>query len=273
MVLTLFIQTYATQVQEMVKKNGQTPENFRPSHNMKPQEENDSNLHQLHNILSVGSGGTMLHELGKVAPISLDILSYAASFRGSQSASPSSPLAAPVNNGNPPQRSTETDNGAEDKKSNGFNTTNDVATSASLMSNNPTSSSRTPAPIPAPIPTPVIGPISNTRYSLPSGYPLINDPTKAHMFPTVTNQMPNMTQVFENGSRPSQLGLSNNVPYIPGGRNSISHNIALANPDQLESSFLALNDEFWVDLLRSDQDKINFSNNISSQTNDELFYM
>ncbi|KAL6453786.1 WAR1 Transcriptional regulator WAR1 [Candida maltosa Xu316] len=54
-------------------------------------------------------------------------------------------------------------------------------------------------------------------------------------------------------------------------------NVNLANPDQLENSYMVLNDEFWSNLLSTDSttDRINFTNNNfnGSSINDEVFFM
>lgn len=238
LVLTLFIQTYATQVQALLKKNGETPDNFRPSFSKREQSE----LSRLSELYRANQGGGLItHELGRPHPpqVPLDILSYAASFRGSVSnGSPSSTTKSPRND------------------SSYYNSTNgtthvDSATSeyASKLD-------------------------TASKYKLPimSAYPLRTENSNTSDRPLPLPPL--------NGRKLSYLGslLNPKLNTLGAKKNNESslqqpprHN--LADADQLESSYLALNDEFWADLLKSDQDKVNFTNNVYTQANDELFFL
>ncbi|KAL7665577.1 Zn(2)-C6 fungal-type domain-containing protein [[Candida] zeylanoides] len=240
LVLTLFIQTYATQVQALLKKNGETPDNFRPSFSKREQSE----LSRLSELYRANQGGGLItHESGRPHPpqVPLDILSYAASFRGSVSnGSPSSTNKSPRND------------------SSNYNNTNGTTHVDSATSEYASKSDTVPK-----YKSPIIG-----------AYPLRTENGN-----TASSDAPLPLPPL-NGRKPSYLGSllnpksntlgakKNNDPSL---QQPPRHN--LADADQLESSYLALNDEFWADLLRTDQDKVNFTNNVYSQANDELFFL
>ena len=74
-------------------------------------------------------------------------------------------------------------------------------------------------------------------------------------------------------SLPTQMGAKypmNNMANPSRNNSMISDTL----PEQLENLYLALNDEFWTDLLSQDSDKVNFSNNFNPGTGlEEVFFM
>lgn len=98
--------------------------------------------------------------------------------------------------------------------------------------------------------------------------------TQTQQQPPINSFNPSMPVANDNNT----LNNRNNIAFPDiNDVNNNSNQLAkhLANPDQLESSYLALNDEFWVNLLSTDSDKINFTNanNTNNFGNDEVFYM
>ena len=267
LVLSLFTQTYATQVQELLMNstNGETPENFKTPLNKADQTEVSKIFDQM------PRGGVLTNELGKyfAQHIPLDVLSYAASVRSSSSNN--SPASSPGNN-YPVSQARQT-NGHAPSTNGEFNVDSLRQDSNSLPS--------TTTPVP---------PARGASRTYPSNsLPPINGHRQKH-FGSILN--PNY-QVLSNNS------IGNNEMYGNGVQQNQQPQVQqqqqqqqqaqhhpqphqqqpqqqqqfqnLANADQLESSYLALNDEFWSDiLLRTDSDKINFG---SGMNNPELFFL
>jgi hypothetical protein len=82
LVVQLFIQTYATQVQELLRKNGQTPQNLRPYPNT-DQDCEDMNklLHLFSHEKDAGQCNSSTDSGSGQSAVPLDLLSYAASYR------------------------------------------------------------------------------------------------------------------------------------------------------------------------------------------------
>ncbi|CAK7908755.1 transcriptional regulator War1p [[Candida] anglica] len=282
LVISLFIQTYATQVQELLRKNGQTPDNFRaPLLNKKERSE----MERLNDMYATNrGGGVMTHDSGKPFPphVPLDILSYAASFRNANSGnSPtSSGLPPPSPRGdlsrtpnppkipspsflrfnsygeerNAPSQPTQLSGDVIAANKNTTDNQNDgmVATQASLSGNNGTPDLKR----------------NSVTFNRPSD--TLDFPVGNNIPMESNNPMPAPSTGRYLGSI---LNPNSNFPAPVAGTPSMepNHKVNLANADQLESSYLALNDEFWVDLLSSDKDRINFSNNINSQITESFF--
>lgn len=288
LVLQLFIQTYATQVQELLRKNGETPQNLKPT----PKKE----LHEMDRLSNIFRAH---HQAGQKSIINddanqydsnvpLDILSYAASYRRDSKDSNMRGRSSP---------SAHATNGLEDSKAK-LNTPQSYAPTPSAL---PLTSSASVGAISIPPlrasetlqPSNLshlhrsssLGIINNSSLPIPSnGHALppmfgTNGNPNAGMTPPLLssvvapstkhqNQLHQQTSLLQLGQLPSQF----RQPSI--GLNKQAYN-NLANPDQLENSYMALNDEFWSDLLSTESDRINFSNNNynSAQVNDELFFM
>ncbi|CUM66107.1 uncharacterized protein PRCAT00003762001 [Priceomyces carsonii] len=184
LVLHLFIQTYATQVQELIHKHGETPQNFKPTRR------EISEMDQLNEL--------MLNIDKKDPTNALGSNTSAAESRGDLSGE--TPRAHDISQ--PPDES-----------------------------------------------------FHRTSLSIPN---------------MVSNQM--QPPQFRSGISPS---------FVNGDGQSFDNNMNVLNPpydianaDQLENSFLALNDEFWVNLLSTDSEKLNFSNNNEGKTaSEEVFFM
>lgn len=213
LVIQLFIQTYTTQVQELLRKNGATPQNLRP-HAFSKQELSEMNkLSQLYNKDRDMGNNVLTNENGKVgASQSLDMLSYAAGMHLEKELLPVAQMTGAV-------------------------------------------------PVPPPI--------------LPQA-PMQRAATMSHPInhPPPTSAALNRAQTLNYA--PTQLPLSQLPQSFFRGvaGQQTRHNSMLSDtlPEQLENSYLALNDEFWADLLSQDSDKVNFSSNIGGGANEEVFF-
>ncbi|EGW34766.1 uncharacterized protein SPAPADRAFT_145213 [Spathaspora passalidarum NRRL Y-27907] len=80
LVLQLFIQTYATEVQDLLRKSGETPQNFKPNENEINEMEKLVSMYQSH--AKANRKSLLTDEPERVgSSVPLDILSYAASVR------------------------------------------------------------------------------------------------------------------------------------------------------------------------------------------------
>ncbi|CAD1810352.1 hypothetical protein FOB58_002337 [Candida parapsilosis] len=295
LVLQLFIQTYATQVNDLLRKNGETPQNFKPT------ERDTIELKRVASNFEESRGRQALMR-DEVHSVPLDILSYAASYR---------------REGNPGQ-SQRPRTVSESKEKVGTSTTfapQPIGSQVQFTSAGNTPINQVTSPPPSSVPfqpqqppplqpsqqiqqqsllqhaqngdvmsTPAVGPVAT---SLTNTF----DPSSQHTGLTPGNfdyrqfRIPSL-------SNPSGVGNTNhNTGHNTGhnaGHNSFSNNGSnhnnnhqffnpnLANPDQLENSYSVLNDEFWSNLLSTDSaDRINFSSNNTNwnQMNDEVFFM
>ncbi|RCK56555.1 Transcriptional regulator WAR1 [Candida viswanathii] len=246
LVLQLFIQTYATQVLELLRKNGSTPQNFRP---------NDSEVRQLRALAKEyndvrDSRNPLVSDSRDSEP--LDVLSYAASFRRDNNFNGGAGNTASMfNNGSPGLQKSASDDGNR-KRSVHYPNFGSVGNSPN-----------TPAS------TPMAGTLMNGQQQQQQSQQLPQQPPQGR--PTAPyHQFGDVVQPggFQN---PEYRNLR-----LPSISNSVHVN-NLANPDQLENSYLVLNDEFWSNLLSNDSttDRINFtSNNFNGNLiNDEVFFM
>ncbi|CAH2351094.1 transcriptional regulator War1p [[Candida] railenensis] len=278
LVLSLFTQTYATQVQELLMNstNGETPENFRPSLSKPDQTEVSKIFDQM------PKGGVLTNESGKyfAQHIPLDVLSYAASVRSSSSNN--SPASSPGNI-YPSSQARQTNSHAS-------------STNGELKPSNVDSSRRDSNPIP--VNTASLSPAHGSTRSYPSNsLPPINGHRPKHfgsilnpnyqvssnngngnheMYGGVAQQDSQLSQVQQQQQPQQQQQQQQHHHHHPQQQQQPQPQPQqqfqnLANADQLESSYLALNDEFWSDiLLRTDSDKINFG---SGMNNPELFFL
>lgn len=252
LVLQLFIQTYATQVLELLSKNGNTPQNF------KPDESETQQLRALareYNDIRKVSKVSLVSDTRSAEP--LDVLSYAATFRRENNDKPSA-VAGSL------------------RKS--FSE-NDQAIKTSSQCGQFVSANNTPVPqvINSPPILQTNVPVlhqsqsiinGNNRNSAPLAFNNITTPS-LHQFGDVLPPSSMPQPDYRQFRLPS---ISNTVHYSSNPR----LNANLANPDQLENSYQVLNDEFWSNLLSTDStDRINFtSNNFNGNTgNDEVFFM
>jgi hypothetical protein len=246
LVLQLFIQTYATQVLELLRKNGSTPQNFKP---------NDSEVRQLRALAKEyndvrDTRNPLVSDSRDSEP--LDVLSYAASFRRDNNLNGGAANTASMfNNESPGLQKSASDDGNR-KRSVHYPNFGSVGNSPN-----------TPAS------TPMAGTLMNGQQQQQQSQQLPQQPPQGR--PTAPyHQFGDVVQPggFQN---PEYRNLR-----LPSISNSVHVN-NLANPDQLENSYLVLNDEFWSNLLSNDSttDRINFtSNNFNGNLiNDEVFFM
>ena len=337
LVMQLFIQTYATQAIELLRRSNDTPRNF-PS--MKGDMSDVDKLARMFIPRPYGNKPTSSEEEEVLnSPIPLDILSYAATFRreGSLGFNPeeSSDLTVSGAINRPasvPQPSIERVRKENDDPITGAPSPGGVG---------PTSPRPSKIPMPKHIPIlgvngrggpfpPNIGMNGNDgsfppaspngfqpnliggnvsgSFSGPSGIPFPSRPSQSYpsiqahaqhaqhpqQFPPFTQfqgqpmpQRQGLVQLHQGGPRfapPLQALSPHNQSFdaqqFQGTANASINNLKgvnsnLANADQLENSYWALNDEFWVDLLCTESDRLNFSSNNhnNSQINEEVFFM
>ncbi|RLV93087.1 Transcriptional regulator WAR1 [Spathaspora sp. JA1] len=283
LVLQLFIQTYATEVQDLLRKSGETPQNFKP--NEQELNEMEKLVSQYQSHVRTNRKSLLNDEPERVgSSVPLDILSYAASVRRDSSS------------------------GGKDKRSNseaGASQRENIAPMFNSADNTPIVSESPAPPQLQPIytqqqqesdirtndgtkysPTTKISPahysfrgINSSITGLNSGLnPLFNSQQQQ----LSQTMIPEQIQQSDISRLPSISAATTLDPTMSGSTNmagkphslSFSHNL-LAHPDHLESSYMTLNDEFWADLLSTDADRLNFSNNNANtaQLNDEVFFM
>ncbi|KAI5956637.1 cnxG [Candida margitis] len=283
LVLQLFIQTYATQVNDLLRKNGETPQNFKPTQRDAVELKRvASNFEE-----SRGRQGLMRDEVHSVP---LEILSYAASYR---------------REGNPGQRP-RTVSESKDKTKNATTfSPQPIGSQVPFTSAGNTPVNQVTSPPPSSIPfqpqqPPVLQPSQQLQQQqapllqqTPNGDSGLTppsvvapatastfDPTMQHTGLTPGNfdyrqfRIPSLSNPAGVGNTGHNL-FNNNGNGNNGNNNNIP-NPHLANPDQLENSYSVLNDEFWSNLLSTDStDRINFSSNNTNwnQMNDEVFFM
>lgn len=251
LVLQLFIQTYATQVLELLSKNGNTPQNF------KPDESETQQLRALareYNDIRKVSKVSLVSDTRSAEP--LDVLSYAATFRRDNNDKNNTP-------GSPRKSFSE----------------NDQTIKTPSQYGQFASANNTPAPQVINSP-----PITQTNVHIPQQSRSITNGnnrngTQLSFTNTTTPSLHQFGDVVPPSSMPQPdyrqfrlPSISNTVHYSSNPR----LNANLANPDQLENSYQVLNDEFWSNLLSTDStDRINFtSNNFNGNIgNDEVFFM
>lgn len=278
LVLQLFIQTYATQVNDLLRKNGETPQNFKPT---------NQDAVELKRVASnfEDSRGKLALMRDELHSVPLDILSYAASYR---------------REGNPGERPRTVSESKEDVGTSTTFAPQPVGSQVPFTSAGNTPINPVTSPPPSSIPFQPQQPqtlqpsqqiqqqsllqhTSNGESGLasavgPAATSLTNiyDPATQHTGLTPGN--------FD--YRQFKIPLLSNLSGIDhaasntfnnnGNNNHQIFNPNLANPDQLENSYLVLNDEFWSNLLSTDStDRINFcSNNTNwNQMKDEVFFM
>lgn len=212
LVLQLFIQTYTSQVQELLRKNGATPQNLKPQLYSRTELSEMSRLGQLYTSGKEIENNVLTNENGQVGNQPLEILLYAAGVQRDKELQPPPP---------PPQQRTQ----------------------------------QQQQPLPAPrVPTAGSSSIPPALASNPAMMARANAINAANSLPT---QM---------GAKYPMNNMAN-----PSRNNSM---ISDTLPEQLENLYLALNDEFWTDLLSQDSDKVNFSNNFNPGTGlEEVFFM
>ncbi|KAK6466014.1 transcription factor activity protein [Scheffersomyces coipomensis] len=224
LVLQLFIQTYATQVQELIKKNGETPQNFKPIVMPKKVLNTLDKLTAFYRAHHGNAPNTLINDDIVNSNPPIDVFGYGSTFR----------------------RDNKTSN---IRKSQADNSTDRRASS---VGGSPRSDKSTNIPI-----------IPRNQAGVQS-------------FPSMYNQIDNNGNNNNLMAPPFQTNNVNQMSYRQPSLSGAFPNVAnLANADQLENSFLALNEEFWVDLLSSESDRIYFSNNNhnNGQSNDEVFFM
>ncbi|KAI5961271.1 WAR1 [Candida pseudojiufengensis] len=323
LVLQLFIQTYATQIHDLLRKNGETPQNFKPTNTTNAQivqkfDETISNQNENGN--------------GTPQPVPLDILSYAASYRREgpmdeqlqNQQQQSQQQNQKIQKQNQQQRTSSETNDKQSKftpqylpfTSAGNTPINQINSppqpQLSQVQSNPIQFAVQPPPQfqgqqfqPEQQPQPQqqqqqqqqhlqpTHPINQTtsyqpqqnfqrngNYGSPSKNLLNTYDVSTGLTPLQYREfrLPSITSVT-NQNNPTNTNTTTNVNTNNNNNdnNNLRFDSNLANQDQLENSYMVLNDEFWSNLLSTDSsDKINFtsSNNINgNQFNDEVFFM
>ncbi|ODV69492.1 hypothetical protein HYPBUDRAFT_151237 [Hyphopichia burtonii NRRL Y-1933] len=302
LVLQLFVQTYATQVQDLLQKNGETPENLVPTNVYRVPKRDLEKLSDLYNRSHVG--GLLTTESGKqyASQISLDLLSYAASVRRDGKSEPPSHLPKQV--GSPlriandiqPQdsneRSTNKQYHVTNNSSSGDQRTLDDTTyfpNPKLKNRNTkiqglytSGSNLDPSLSTLRYSTPPSGLTTNQNVDLintnsPTAFNNSNQlnanpPSFQHRGDVNGASSFNPVNSFNMPNPNPNLQFNGDIP-IQDSSNPLAKHIA--NPDQLENSYLALNDEFWSDLLNADSNKLNFNNKSAgdNMNSEEFFFM
>ncbi|KAG7661413.1 WAR1 [[Candida] subhashii] len=265
LVLQLFIQTYAAQVQDLLKKNnGDTPQNLRPLES--------SDRHSHHHKQTKNSSLAASDDAEKYS-IPLDILSYAASVRReSKNAQKRSNSETGMKEFVPPPTFASAGN-----------------TPVTGLPPPPQSQSMSTQQSPSQQARQVAVRVTDQQQQQPQ-------PPNGQFNPPMQQHHPQQTQHMShlsfNGTTPQftpppAMHFTNEMYRLPSIPGSVSNgpiggvpmgrfNPNLAQPDHLESSYMHLNDEFWADLLSTDDatDGINFSNNNTNigQLRDEVFF-
>ncbi|KAK6456148.1 transcription factor activity protein [Scheffersomyces xylosifermentans] len=280
LVLQLFIQTYATQIQDLLRKNGETPQNLKPPIITKREINEMDRLNSIFRAHhEAGQKSLINDDAGRyTSNVPLDILSYAASYRRD----------GKDTNGKYPSKSSSSEN-ADVGIGNGAGRVSQPNTpqthveneiTAHTINNDPNNDAN----------------ISNLRFG--EQHNIQNN--SLGLSNSSNMQMNNGNGLTNNAQLPPIFGAngngsSGNMGMAPplkgttlpmnqhhqlrqlslGGFNKPLNYSNLANPDQLEHSYWALNEEFWSDLLSTESDRINFSSNNhnTTQLNDEAFYM
>lgn len=240
LVLQLFIQAYATQVQELVKKHGSNPQNSQS--NLPGTQKVDLNeIQRLSKIFKKNNtGGLITTNSGDSYPphIPLDILSYAASCR----------------------RNLPKDQLVNEPEQGASNT-------LQLFQNQQQS---------GPLPQGDSGALFYRQNSGAAMYPQIYPP---YTIPNsdLENQSNIQPDNMDGVTAPTMYNQAevdadaNNVTNDANDADKLNALPAMVNPDQLENLY----DEFWTDLINADSDKmdfLNYSNNLAP-LNDEIFFM
>ncbi|KAK6894246.1 Transcriptional regulator WAR1 [Candida tropicalis] len=246
LVLQLFIQTYATQVLDLLRKNGSTPQNFKP---------NDSEVRQLRALAKEYNDvrenrNSLVSDTRESEP--LDVLSYAASFRrDNNNDNNNNNRSNGIYNGSPGLQKCASEEESRRKSVHYPN--------FGSVGNSPNTPASTPAP--------------NSFLNGQSLQQIPQVPVPPQLQSRPSAQFHQFGDVVQptNFQNPEFRSLR-----LPSISNSLNVN-NLANPDQLENSYHVLNDEFWSNLLSNDSttDKINFtSNNFNGNSiNDDVFFM
>lgn len=305
LVIQLFIQTYATQVQDLLRKNGETPQNFHPTNVYRfPKKEMNEMERLSQSYTQSESSGLLTTETGRQfrSNLPLDLLSYAAAVRSESSRSgslgeedkppvkpatwPDSKTGNPINDDttyNEPNKNGTT-NPIVPLDDNDNRPTSIPNTNLPPVFNSQQVSSpygRSPVPNGQVAPNGTMSHVNNPiGYNQITRYPI--DYNNGQNFNSndanlnngmVMNNMPNASY-----PAPMVVPQNNQIHNLPdesmnGHSNVLSKH--LANADQLETSYMAVNDEFWVNLLSTDSDKVNFTNNLNSNNwnSEEIFFM
>lgn len=235
LLLQLFVQTYATQVQELLRKNGVTPENFKP---INAATKELSEMVRVSKMFNNEHSSQILVNGDNQTSVPLNILSYAATYRRESS----------IEANKIPRDSSDV------KISGSGSYPNYPVPGASNVN---TGNNDNPPSLPSAIP---LNPQqSSDSQSLPQ-------PTLQHrnLYSTI------LPPPFFNGNIPnptySQPEFNQFHGPYPNQRPSV--------PTLPEHSILSVTDEFWADLLSSDADKINFTNNnFNPQATEDAFLM
>lgn len=238
LILQLFIQTYVTQVLDLLRSHSGTPNHFKPvSRNISKSERRQMALLAT-DMFNVG-GGIMTNESGKNAPaMHLDLLSYAASFRRQSDdagRSEAKTVKSEESNGDHPTAAT--------------NNVNPVAP------NNYPPPNYSAKPMPND-PSMVLG--NSSQYTTP----MQNVGPHAQYQYHDRNQIPS---VFDNSTMAQ--------PNPPMGKQEDAFPYQVPDGQDLDNVLgSSINDEFWLHLLSADANKLYFAQDVPGP-NDEVFFM
>lgn len=235
LIVQLFIQTYATQIKELLKADGDNETDFKFPAVSKHEY---SQLVKLNKLFNEDTRQNKLDTNKPYSLLAMDIMSYPNTYKNGIKANPPSSTSQGLQttgnshiDGVQPEQPEQPEqlpiNATYERNITGFG--------------NRGSNTVDVNPLPVP-------------YNIHNNDNIINN----------QSNQPNKDTVHNNQVHP----IINNRSLDP------SFQPYLAKPDQLENSYLALNDEFWTDLFNTNSHPINFSNtNTVSDYNDEVFFM
>lgn len=252
LILQLFIQTYVTQVLDLLKSHNETPNQFRPVSKDISKNERRQMALLATDMYNIG-GGIMTNESGRYnAPaMHLDLLSYAASFR---------------------RQSEDAGKGDEVKQENGQKNGERAANAPKGEGHQNAQPQSNPQTYGA-------GPMANDQNLMPGAGPQymrgMNNPVPMPNYPQsgpyqFQEQSSQVPSVFDNGTmmqpNPSISSQGDSMPF-PGMNEGQDLGKVLG-----KDPFYSINEEFWLNLLSTDSNRIHFAQDMPG-TNDEIFFM
>lgn len=251
LIFQLFIQTYSSQIQELIKKNGT---NFQGILGRRLKKLMLNAQKFAHMFAPPANGAKSIPPDVSNTAIPLDLLSFAAtSYHGSEKTG--SPLGSP------------TEELIFKSQSAGKN----------AWCHSSSAGKAPPTKYPPPQFNQQIPPILHqVSLLIPVQLPPHIQQHIPQQIPLPPQQLPPQPQHLQNRNPIYRnLDMPLHAANISNLANTVNiHN--MASSELLENAYMAVNDEFWADLLSAEADKVNFSNNNTysgSQVHEEIFYM
>lgn len=251
LILQLFIQTYVTQVLDLLKSHSETPNQFKPVSKDISRSERKQMALLATDMFSIG-GGIMTTESGRYnAPaMHLDLLSYAASFRRkSEDAGKGEPVKREnneVNNGtHPVQPQENVDMSAANQYPPQNFASRPMQMDPGMMTGSSANTGNTP------------------QYNTPMPNYM---PQGQYQYQDRGNQVPS---VFDNNSmvqpNPSMNSQDDSMQFQGTDGQDLDKMLG-------KEPFNSINEEFWLYLLSADSNKLHFAQDMPGP-NDEIFFM